>query len=508
MSRKISEMMDNLDIKYLESYDEGELYGDDKEREALLDTDKKVNERPSLDVIKRRALEGIKGTSLESHREAKKEKKSRLKGKKRILLPLVAVFTALGMSVVAVSNSPVLSSLIGDQFAMIHKEAQVVGQSVNNQGIIFTVEEAVIDSSSGFIALSFAKENGEAFEENTFVDDIRLSFANPSSMGYSCQPVYSEDMRKLYYFIDIDMSRNLYGQEIHIVAKDMSRRQSGQIPIEIDLKEAYDKMQELDYNFYEDMDYKEEHTLQIPLTDEIPDFMLDQIIIDYNGLFRLYTSYKDSNKENNLDTRFRLVDTALDMEVYYQEGTNRWDEGTQRRRIKDVFRGVMKDDLKDLKLQLEYENDIPIVRGEWDLTFKLSKNPNVKKARPNIVVESAQGGKIKVKKVEVSSLGVRIDGQQLEGSIGIFDSWVKMKDGQLLKLSTSGLNTKANYFFIQHLKLALTQEDTQKDSIDLDSYNGQFIDRIGHTMGLSEYNFIDLNEVESLVIENTEIPLH
>ena len=206
MSRKISEMMDNLDIKYLESYDEGELYGDDKEREALLDTDKKVNEMPSLDVIKRRALEGIKVTSIESHREAKKEKKSRLKGKKRILLPLVAVFTALGMSVVAVSNSPVLSSLIGDQFAMIHKEAQVVGQSVNNQGIIFTVEEAVIDSSSGFIALSFAKENGEAFEENTFVDDIHLSFANPSSMGYSCQPVYSEDMKKLYYFIDIDMS--------------------------------------------------------------------------------------------------------------------------------------------------------------------------------------------------------------------------------------------------------------------------------------------------------------
>ena len=263
MSKKISEMMDNLDIKYLESYDEGELYGGNEEREASLDTDKKVNEMPSLDVIKRRALEGIKVTSIESHREAKKEKKSRLKGKKRILLPLVAVFTALGMSVVAVSNSPVLSSLIGDQFAMIHKEAQVVGQSVNHQGIIFTVEEAVIDSSSGFIALSMTKENGEPFDENTLVENIRIQPAKHTSMGYAYESILSEDKKKLYYLIDINMNKNLYGQEITIVAENIGHFESEEIPLEVDLQEVYHKMQELDYNYYEDMDYEKDQTLRV-----------------------------------------------------------------------------------------------------------------------------------------------------------------------------------------------------------------------------------------------------
>ena len=82
------------------------------------------------------------------------------------------------------------------------------------------------------------------------------------------------------------------------------------------------------------------------------------------------------------------MDSKRDLEVYYQEGTNRWDEDTQRRRIKDVFGSITEEDLKDLKLQLAYENYTPIVRDEWSLTFKLSKNSNVKKARPNRVVES------------------------------------------------------------------------------------------------------------------------
>ena len=41
MSKKISEMMDNLDIKYLESYDEEALYGGNEEREALLERQKR-----------------------------------------------------------------------------------------------------------------------------------------------------------------------------------------------------------------------------------------------------------------------------------------------------------------------------------------------------------------------------------------------------------------------------------------------------------------------------------
>lgn len=508
MNKKISEMMDNLDIKYLESYDEGELYGGNEEREALLDTDKKLNEMPSLDVIKRRALEGIKITSIESHREAKKEKKSRLKGKKHILLPLVAVFTALGMSVVAVSNSPVLSSLIGDQFAMIHKEAQVVGQSVNHQGIIFTVEEAVIDSSSGFIALSMTKENGEPFDENTLVENIRIQPAKHTSMGYAYESILSEDKKKLYYLIDINMNKNLYGQEITIVAENIGHFESEEIPLEVDLQEVYHKMQELDYNYYEDMDYEKDQTLNVPLTDKLEGFMLDQMILDHKGTLRLYTSYPDPYEENHLDTRFKLIDSKLDLEVYYQEGTNRWDEDTQRRRIKDVFGSITEEDLKDLKLQLAYENYTPIVRDEWSLTFKLSKNSNVKKARPNRVVESEQGSKIKVKNVEVSSLGVRVDGYQLEGSVGVFDLSLKMKDGQILKLSTSGLSTSANYFFTEHLKLALIEEANPTHTPTSYSDHDPYTESISHTMGLSANDFIDLNEVQSLIIENTEIPLH
>lgn len=130
----------------------------------------------------------------------------------------------------------------------------------------------------------------------------------------------------------------------------------------------------------------------------------------------------------------------------------------------------------------------------------------MKKARPNRVVESEQGSKIKVKNVEVSSLGVRVDGYQLEGSVGVFDLSLKMKDGQILKLSTSGLSTSANYFFTEHLKLALIEEANPTHTPTSYSDHDPYTESISHTMGLSANDFIDLNEVQSLIIENTEIP--
>lgn len=497
MNKKISEMMDHLDEQYIQG-----IQIEDREK-VDIDKDKEGIEYPSLYIIKRKALEGIKVVPLETVKEQKKEKKHKLTGKKRFILPLVAALTALGMTVVAVSNYPVLSHLIGDGFGAISKEAQVVGQSVTKQGITFTVEEAVIDSSSGFIAVSFTKEDGSPFEPGTMPERISIQPKHQTSMGYSYEPILSEDGKKIFCLIDMSMSGNLYGQEITLLVEKIGRTETGEIPLELNLQDAYNQMQGLDYHFYEGLEYTPNQALGIPLTDTLPGLVLDQVILDHKGILKLYTSYEDPYEENNLNTTFKLIDTALDSEVYYQEGTNIWDASTKRRKIEDVYRGVVEEDLKDLKLTLQYEKYIPLAGDEWALTFKLQKNKNVKKAKPNLTLTKGTSAELVIKEVEVSRLGVRVEGYQPKGSVALFDMSLKMKDGKRIGLSTSGLNTKSNYFFIQHLEAAVPDEETVVPPTE----NTVPIDSVTYPIGFSLQHFIDLDQVESLIIEDTEIPV-
>lgn len=484
MNKKITELMDELDETFIEDIE--------------LEENQLDGERLSLERIKAKAMEEIKATPLETKRS---KKKSGLRIKKRIWIPLVAALTAIGISVVAVSNNPVLSELIGDKFGMVQEEAQVVGKSVVKRGIIFTVEEAVIDSSSGFIALSFAKEDGTPFEEGTMPKRISINPKNPTSMGWGYESILSEDGKKIFCLIDINMSKNLYGQEIEIIAEGLVSLEHGQVPLEVNLQEAYNKMEEIDYTYYEGLGYKKEQALGLLLTEQLPELVLDQVVLDHKGIFKLYTSYLDPDDNNYLDTRFKLIDTKANVEIYYQGGTNIWDGVEKRRKIEDIFRGVLEEDLPHLQLELEYEKYVPVMEEDLSLTFRLQKNKNVKKVKPNVVVTSGDN-EVRIKEVEVSRLGVRVEGSMLKGSVGILDLSLKRKDGSKVKLTSSGLNTKMNYFFIWHLKA--TDEEVQMPSSEVDNL-GQ--DSISHSIGSHVQEFINLEEVESLVVEDVEIPL-
>lgn len=330
---------------------------------------------------------------------------------------------------------------------------------------------------------------------------ISIHPENPTSMAWSYEPVLSEDGKKIFCLIDINMSKNLYGQEIEIVAEGLGRLEQGQVPLAINLQEVYNKMQEIDYTFYEGLDYSEKQALGIPLTEQLPELVLDQLMIDYKGVFKLYTSYLDPDENNYLDTRFKLIDTKADLEIYYQEGTNTWDHASKRRKIEDIFRGIVEEDLPNLKLELEYEKYVPIVEEDMALTFKLQKNKNVKKVRPNVAVTRG-GNEVRIKEVEVSRLGVRVEGHTLEGSVGILDLSLKMKDGTQAKLANSGLSTRGNYFFVWHLKLA--DESVQAPLSEVENLGA---DSVSYPIGSSVQDFIELEEVESLVIEGIEIPL-
>lgn len=93
---------------------------------------------------------------------------------------------------------------------------------------------------------------------------------------------------------------------------------------------------------------------------------------------------------------------------------------------------------------------------------------------------------MKVEQVEVSALGICLQGQVLKGSVEDFEYSLKMKDGQILPLIRTGLSIWEDFTFAEHWKANMLQE--------------------GLIM-LGTNQLIQVEDVASLIIENIEIPL-
>lgn len=401
--------------------------------------------------------------------EKQRRKRRRIGRKKCIIVPLIATLIAVGMTVVVVNNTSILGEMLEKNFNIIENQTQKIGQSTSQGGIVLTVEEAIIDHSSGFIVLSFMKEDGTPFEPGTIAKDLHIQVEKPTSWGASYTPTLSEDGKRLLYLVDMNMRANLYGQKMIATAGSIGKEETNKMPIAIDLKEAYEKAQQTD------------EPLGLVLTETLPELVLDDITLTHDGELTVYTSYLDQEEKNYLDTHIKMKDTQANVNLHYQGGTNWWESGSNRRIIKDTFSGIRVEDLANLELELEYEKYIPLAEGQWNLPFQLSKNHYVKKVRPNTKITQGEEKVFKIKNVEVSKLGVRIEGRSLKGDIRHLDAFLKMKDGTQLELYRNGESSNLKYF-VMHLK--------------------PVGEKAKETNGL-----IDLSQVESILIEGVEIPL-
>lgn len=335
MNKKISELISELDIERIQDIE-------------LQDLPEQGEESISLEAIKEKAMEGIKVTRLEDSKAAKNINKKKFKWN---LVPLVAVLIAMGITVVAIESTGILRNIFGESFHLIEQDVQQVETQFIKDGVIFTVEEAIIDSKSGVIVVSMEREDGLPFEENTEIRELSIHTEHGGGLGWGSEYSFSTDKTKLIGEIDLSGGRQLYGQEITITAMGLGHWE--------------------------------------------PD----------------YTTFT-TDKE-----------------------------------------------------------------GPWNISFELGQNKNIKKKNTHTKVKK-EDLQVTIRQVELSPLGVTIQGYYRNGLKMSLDGYLQMKDGSTLKLYSASRSGKFKLLFVEQFKLE------------------------------GEAVLINTEEVESIVIEGVTIPMN
>lgn len=572
MNKRISEMMDNLEPSLLEHIyiediriedmhiDEGEvnIRVNGKEQPKLKEED------ISLVHIKRLALKNIVG-EIEAGREGveqeiinktieldKKRTKKRLSKKfiKRVMIPLVAATLLMGLTVVAISSSETLRDIFGDAFPMIQSEAQDIQKSMTIDGLTFTAEGAVIDDKAGLFIVSFVKEDGSPFEEGIVVSDIELDMENRGGMGWSKDTILTEDGTKLICMIDMSGDKKLYGQKLVLKAKSPGKWCSEEIESEVDLYEAYkqsevNRLKQATINMREknrEEDEKWEYTgdkgLKIPFDDEKSKLTLDKVEWKHETL-GIAVSYSNSRGEDELILDINLIDTRTGKEITSDGGSGIWDgsEGIGKEYRK--FMGITPEDLPYLQMKISYEYFEAIADNEWEVEFELNQNQNIRTQKTNTRIET-RTQEITIKEVEVSALGVKIEGIKHTRNNEYLEAYLQMKDGSKIDLWATGMSSSFNKI-VGHYQVAceedaleisgeeqvageelVAKELAKEDENSVEANESEGTQSSGYGVstvsvatrksssdseGMRIPKFIQVEEVESVVIEGKVIPI-
>lgn len=506
VNKKITELMDELDIDLLKHI---EL---EEEREG---------KQLDLTRIKEKAMAGISQQQVVSF-EKKKEEKKKLKGRKRYFLPLIALIGIMAITVVAVGTNEQLRTLWGESFSLIEKEAQSVQKQFIAEGIIFKVEEAVIDDKSGIIITSFEREDGKTFEKESMPLRIQLHINESGGLGWGSQHYLSEDGKKLFSVIQVSGDKKLSGKDIELIASCLGKWEAGHTTTQLDLNKAYEESKKVVSDDKAWEEYSIDQGLGLTISEEIPQFKLDQVrFID--DVLHIITSYQDSIGEELLQTHVKLIDTRTGAEIEYDSGSGTWDTTNGLHKMSDQFEDITEADLPYLEMGVDYDYFNLISDGKWQVTFRLDSKHNTKRIRPNVIIEK-DNLKVKINEIKVSALGVKIEGSKNTELMKDLSGYLLMKDGRKLGLFSNSMSTRFNLWFTQHLNV---QQGViiEEDSKDTTSELGNEVDKVGisndesilsdhsisfSTMGGTEIslpNLIDVNQVESIVIEDTIIPI-
>lgn len=565
MNKRISEMMDDLDPSLLKdnymNEDEAKIRVVDELKEediSLTNIKKLAMKNIECEIDKEMNQNTVKGSvsklELDSRLNIKnkivkndaheiidldtKRRKKRLSRKfvKRVIIPLVAAALLMGITVVAVGSSETLMQIFGEAFPMIQSESQDIGKSMTVDGMTFTAEGAVIDNKSGLFVVSFIKEDGTSFEEGTEVEDIRLEMEKRGGMGSSRETKLSEDGKKLVCVIDMSGDRKLYGQDITLRAKSPGKWLSGEEKTEANLYEAY-KQSELNRveqatrqnnkeseGSSDEWEYTGSRGIKIPLIQEIPQLTLDNIEWVDEEL-RITTSYPDPTGEEELMLSIDLVDRRTGQEVTSNGGRGSWkaDEGISIRY--ERFLGIQEEDLAHLEMKIGYEYFVPITNSEWKIEFKLDKNNNIRTQKTNTRIKT-NTQEVTIKEVELSTLGVKIEGIKHTRNSDYLEAYLQMKDGSIVNLWPTGMSTSFPNKIIEHFQVA--QDDSMesnepvegdKPDVELSELSGTRRSGFGGSMvsiatrktmsseGMRIPKFLKIEEVASIVIEGKVIPI-
>lgn len=524
MSKRISELIDELESKYL---DEVEI-----EETERLDT-------VSFDRIKEVAMKNLESPGIEEQEadlkyidlaDKKKKKIGNKKVLKKMFIPLVAALTLIGVSAMAIKSNDTLRELFGEALPFIQSELQEISKSVTEGGVTFTAESAAIENKAGLFILSFTKEDGSSFEEGTVVRDLVPNAQKHGGMGWSKQTTMTEEGKKLVYIVDLSADKNLYGQKITYTAKDLGVWKEDQEVLPIDLYDAYQQTMAINYNTEVEAweTYDTSKGLNLALIESYKGYELDRVELKDQTL-ELITSTWVPNGEETLDVvNIQLIDTRTGEEIENKGGSSTWNPSDQIQRHLNRFSGVTLEDLPYLQMQIEYSCFITQTKGQWEVAFELDKNKNLKEKKLIKNIENESMG-VMLHDLEISKLGLKLEGLRYKGKLDYLNGYLEMKDGTKVEIIPSGMSSKWNLVFVSHYKRGkvLTEEEVREknDRIGQQSIQEEENEKEGlwttitnrtsevsvQTGGIdydiNENQFIDLENVEAIVLEGVRIPL-
>jgi len=443
MSKKVSEMIDNIDCSHLDNIEHGEG----------------LREDISLDRIKSRAM----GVVFEN-----KNRKNKRRWSKMIIIPAAAIITLMSITAFALSSYEPFREFFGDSISFITDKIQPIQKSYTKNGIIFTVENAVIDDTSGLIMFSLVKKDGTAFDENTTLGDIKLNTGD--GYGFGRRIVLSENNKKLLCYIDIHNNGKLYGKKLSLAVENLVTSTSGEKQTDIDLFELYINNPN-DFKavpitptgsdgptgrphiapiFYHQMDI----SYRIKPMEQLPQYgVLGALYMDGKLIVITELSMPKGNSSSYADI-YRLVDTRNGEGISSIQATQttrsgREDTGISYSEI--IFEIGDIENLKYLKPIVNYNLKEMDVEGDWAVNFSLKKNVDLIESRPNLTFEKQYDNEthiITIKEMFISAVGIRVENSSVSKTTGSVrlprfeDSYILMKNGEQIKLTstTLGLN--------------------------------------------------------------------
>lgn len=511
MNKKVSEILDELECEWID--------------EIVLEEDERL-QQISFEKISKRAIQGIQEERVIRLENIRKKKVKRTKLLKRIILPLVAAISLMGITAVAINSNENLREILGEALPFIQSEIQSIGEIAINQGIIFTAEAAAIENKSGTFFLSLEKEDGSEFEKETVLRKVWPSLEKKGGMGWGSHFTLTEDRKKIIAIVDLSGSRELYNQTIAFTAYDIGSWEEGKVKPSIDLQEVYQKtllnQKSKAPRGWED--YRQEESVGLSLIESFPDYQLDKVELEGEKL-SIITSYLSPNGELLIDhVDMKLIDKRTGKAVQGDGGSGSWDGVDKRNKMCDRFLGVTEADLPYLELAINYRYFEPIVSGEWHVAFELNKNENVKEQK---LFKQIKKGDINVTihDIQISKMGVKVEGLRHQGSSYDLNGYVQMGDGSQIELLNTGGWGKWNLIFGQHYKFGnqLGKENVERLEL-INTVSNKRGDGGTVSQGLGGNSItvmttqseegeievpyiIDLDNVESIVLEGVVIPV-
>ncbi|MGL6174565.1 MAG: hypothetical protein ACRC1P_08155 [Cellulosilyticaceae bacterium] len=509
MNKKVSEILDELECEWIDA--------------IVVEEDKRL-QQISFQKISKRAMQGIQEEREISLEHIQKKKGKRIKLLKRIILPLVAAISLMGITAVAINSNENLREILGETFPFIQSEIQSIKKIAIDQGVIFTAEAAAIENKSGTFFLSVEKEDGSTFDEETVLRKVLPSQEKKGGMGWGSYCTLTEDRKKLMVVVDLSGSRELYNQTIAFTAYDIGIWEEGKVKPTINLQEVYQKtlFNQVDKTPRSWEDYRQAESIGISLIKQFPDYQLDKVELDGEKL-SIITSYLSPNGENLIEhIEMKLIDRRTGKEVQGDGGSSSWDRADERNKMCDRFLGVTEADLPYLELDINYRYFEPMVPGEWHVAFELNKNENVKEQKLFKKIKAGDKN-VTIHDIQISKMGVKVEGLRHHGSSYDLNGYVQMKDGSQIELLTTGGWGKWNLIFGKHYKFGdqIGERKVQKlESINKvknkkgaggtasEGFGGSEISiatRQGIDGGLEIPQIINLENVERIILEGVEI---